>query len=71
MHVLTTANDLRIYMSTNIKFLLKPRKLESTKLNHFTVCINDTRQTIGRVLLSLTLLRHKITMYCCTSKATT
>jgi hypothetical protein len=37
MHVLTTAEDQRIYISTNIECVLKPQKLESTKLNDLTV----------------------------------
>ena len=37
MHILTTTGDPRIYLSTNIEFVLKPRKLEFTKLNNFTV----------------------------------
>ena len=37
IHVLNTAGDTLIYISTNIKILLKPRKLEFMKLNDLFV----------------------------------
>ena len=37
MCILITAKEPRIYISTNIKVLLQPRKLKYTNLNNFAV----------------------------------
>jgi hypothetical protein len=50
IHVLNTAGDTLIYISMNIKFLLKPRKLEFMKLNDFTV---RNYQIIGLWLITI------------------